>query len=306
MIKAKWKAESDKQIQELLDQKERELRAQQAYTDGLEPLEAFQDPELVEPVPINEAATSPHELKQIQADLTELWKNLGNHWETADEVFKNITFFNEWLPRTQWAYRDRAQTYLLFNTLPTNLKKELVKVDWTRNCAAKNAVKGSLQTMQNWILSWRHVRPKSETALRALYTQELKQGPKEQLRTWYEKIQEVGEDAYGRNKHMWALQQRRIVAQAFIAGCKYHKAHWQLKQDTLEGMDKRLINVHLNHCRNVFEESKECENQHPYVSLQREAERHTPTATAAATVRTNNSSNRMSMDPSRNSSNKTP
>ena len=99
---------------------------------------------------------------------------------------------------------------------------------------------------------------------------------------------------------MWALQQRRIVAQAFIAGCRYHKAHWHLKQDTLEGMDERLIDVHLDHCRNVFEESKGCENQHPYVSLQREAERQTPTAT----VRTNNSSNRMSVDPSRNSSNK--
>ena len=147
-------------------------------------MEAFQDPDLVDPVPISDAATTPHELKQIQVDLTDLRKNLGNHWETADEVFKNITFFNEWLPRTQWAYRDRAQTYLLFNTLPTNLKKELVKVDWTRNCAARNMAKGSLQTFQNWILTWRHVCPKSKTALLALYTQELKQGPKEQLRTW--------------------------------------------------------------------------------------------------------------------------
>ena len=155
---------------------------------------AFPDPELVEPVPINEATTSPHELKQIQLDLAELRKHLGNERETADEVFKNITYFRDWLPRTQWAYRDRAQTYLLFNTLPTNLKKQLVK-DWTRQCAAKDATKGSLKTMQNWILSWRHVRPRAETALSALYTGELKQGPKEQLRTWYEKIQEVGEDA---------------------------------------------------------------------------------------------------------------
>ena len=114
----------------------------------------------------------------------------------------------------------------------------------------------------------------------------------------------MGEDAYGRNKYMWTLQQRRIVAQAFIAGCRYHKAHWHLKQDTLGGMDERLIDVHLDHCRNVFEESKGCENQHPYVSLQREAERQTTAAPAAATARTNNSSNRMSVDPSRNSSNR--
>ena len=96
----------------------------------------------------------------------------------------------------------------------------------------------------------------------------MKQGLKEQLRTWYEKIQEVGEDAYGRNKHMWSLQQRLIVARAFIAGCRYHKAHWHLQQDVLEGMDERLIDVHLDHCRNVFEESKGCEN--PNVSIQRE------------------------------------
>ena len=268
-IKAKWKAKSDKNVQELWERKERKLtarRAQQQYADGLEPLEAFPDPELVEPVPINEAATSPHELKQIQLDLAQLRKHLGNEWETADEVYKNINYFKDWLPRTQWAYKDRAQTYLLFNTLPTNLKKQLVKVDWTRHCAANDVAKGSLKTMQNWILSWRHMRPRDETALYTLYTGELKQGPKEQLRTWYENMQEVGEDAYGRNKHMWSLPQRRIVARAFIMGCRYHKAHWHLQQDVLEGMDERAIDVHLNHCCNMFEESKGCENQHPYVT----------------------------------------
>ena len=94
------------------------------------------------------------------------------------------------------------------------------------------------------------------------------------------------------------------VSIIFISWCRYHKAHWHLQQDTLEGMDKRLIDVHLNLCRNVFGESKGCENQHPYVSLQRETERRPPNATASATVRTNNSSNRMSVDPSRNSSNR--
>ena len=142
-IRTKWKAEDQAAPGALGQEGERAQgpAAQQAYAEGLEPLEAFREPDLVEPVPINEAATTPHELKQIQVDLTELRKHLGNHWETAEEVFKNITFFNEWLPRTQWAYRDRAQTYLLFNTLPGNFKKQLVKVDWTRNCAAKNVAK---------------------------------------------------------------------------------------------------------------------------------------------------------------------
>ena len=42
-IKAKWKAESDKHVQELWERKEREIqarRAQQAYADGLEPLDS--------------------------------------------------------------------------------------------------------------------------------------------------------------------------------------------------------------------------------------------------------------------------
>ena len=85
-IRTKWQMESNKQLQELLDKKGRELkaqRAQQAYAEGLEPLEAFREPDLVEPVPINEAAMTPHELKQIQVDLTELQKHLGNHWETT-------------------------------------------------------------------------------------------------------------------------------------------------------------------------------------------------------------------------------
>jgi hypothetical protein len=199
-IRAKWKEESDRQVLGLMAQKERELmaqKAQQEYEAGLEPMEAFQDPDLVDPVPIADAATTPHELKQIQVDLTDLRKSMPNFWETADEVFKNINLFNEWLPRTQWAYNKKAQIYLMFNTLPRNLKKQLIKAGWTRSCAAQDTTKGSLRAMQNWILSWRHVRPKAETALKALYTQELKQGSKEQLRTWYEKIKEVGEDAYG-------------------------------------------------------------------------------------------------------------
>ena len=110
-IKAKWKAESDRQLQELLDKRAQGPESP-AGVCGLEPLEAFPDPELVEPVPINEAATSPHELKQIQVVLTELRKHLGNEWETADEVFKNITYFNEWLPRTQWTNK----TQVLFCT----------------------------------------------------------------------------------------------------------------------------------------------------------------------------------------------
>ena len=225
-IRAKWKAESDRQVKGLMAQKERELmaqKAQQEYEEGLEPMEAFQDPDLVNPVPIADAATTPHELKQLQVDLTDLRKSIPNEWETADEVFKNINLFNEWLPRTQWNYNPRAKIYLMFNTLPRNLKKQLIKVGWTKRCADQDTTRGSLQAMQNWILSWRHVRPKGETALRALYTQELRQGPKEQLRTWYEKIQEVGEDAYGHNKYLWSLPQRRIVAQAFIVGCRYNK-----------------------------------------------------------------------------------
>ena len=66
-------------------------------------------------------------------------------------------------------------------------------------------------------------------------------------------------------------------------------------------MDERAIDIHLNHCQNVFEESQGCENQHPYITLQREAERQTTGAMPPAMVKTNNSSNRMSMDPSKNS-----
>ena len=100
---------------------------------------------------------------------------------------------------------------------------------------------------------------------------------------------------------MWSLAQRRLVAQAFIKGCMYPKAHWHLLQDTLEGMDERVIDKHLYHCRNVFEENKGCENQHLYVTLQREVGRRAGGTTAPATVKTNNSSNRMSVDPLRNS-----
>ena len=60
-IRARWK-ESDRQVKGLMAQKERELmaqKAQQEYEEGLEPMEAFQDPDLVNPVPIAEAATTP-------------------------------------------------------------------------------------------------------------------------------------------------------------------------------------------------------------------------------------------------------
>ena len=237
--------ESNKKVRKLWVEKEREhqaAKAQQEYAEGLEPVEAFPVPVKVEPVPIDEVATTPTALKQIQVDLAELRKHM-KEWETADEVFNNLAHFKEWLLRTQWAFKDKAQIYLLYNTLPLNLQKQLLKVEWTKHCSASHATKGSLQTMEDWILSWRHVRPRTETTLSALYSGELKQGLKEQLRTWYEKIHEVGEDAFGPNKYMLSLAQRRLVAQAFIRGCRYHKAHWHLLQDTLEGMDERAIDT---------------------------------------------------------------
>ena len=193
-IKLKWKTESDKNVCDLWAMKEMEHqadKAQREYAEGLELVEAFPVPVKVEPVPIDEAANTPNALKQIQVDLAEIRKHV-KEWETADEVFNNLTHFKEWLPRTQWAFKEKAQIYLLYNMLPPNLHKQLLKVEWTKHCAASHATKGSLQALEDWILSWRHVRPRIETALSALYSRELKQGPKEKLRTWYEKIQEVG------------------------------------------------------------------------------------------------------------------
>ena len=89
---------------------------------------------------------------------------------------------------SQRAFKHKAQIYLLYNTLPPNLHKHLLKVEWTKHGAASHATKECLQTLEDWILSCRHVRPRTETALSALYSGELKQGPKEQLHTWYEKI----------------------------------------------------------------------------------------------------------------------
>ena len=122
-------------------------------------------------------------------------------------------------------------------------------------------VKGSHQTLEDWILTWRHMRPKTETDLSALYGGELKQGPKEQLITWYEKTQEVGEDAFGPNKYNWTLAQLRLVASVFIKGARYKQANCFLLQNVQEGLDEMAIGDH--HCRNVFNKSKGCENQHP-------------------------------------------
>ena len=69
-------------------------------------------------------------------------------WETTEEVYHNLIHFKEWLPRSQWAHKEKAQIYLLYNCLPTNLKKKLL-----------------------------NIHPKTETALSVLYGGELKQGP---------------------------------------------------------------------------------------------------------------------------------
>ena len=132
-------------------------------------------------------------------------------------------------------------------------------------------IKGSLQTQEDWILTWRHMRHKTETALSALYGGELKQGPKEQLSTWYEKIQEVGEDSFRLNKYIWTLALCRLEASVFINRTRYKQANCFLLQNVLEGLDERAIDDHLYH-RNVFNESKGCENQHSYVAMQREAD----------------------------------
>ena len=89
------------------------------------------------------------------------------------------------------------------------------------------------------ILQWRHMRPKMETTLAALYGGRLKQRNKEKLSTWYEKIQEVGEDAFGPTKYTWALAQRRLVASVFIEGSNYRQANHYLLQTVLEGLDEQ-------------------------------------------------------------------
>ena len=87
-------------------------QGQQEYAEGVEPVEAFPAPVKVEPVPIDKAATSATGLKQIQVDLAELRKHV-TEWETADEVYTDLAHFKEWLPRTQWAFKEKAQIYLL-------------------------------------------------------------------------------------------------------------------------------------------------------------------------------------------------
>ena len=135
--------------------------------------------------------------------------------KTADKVYTNLTHFKEWLPWTQWAHKEKAQIYLLYNTLPPNLQKKLLKVEWTQNCTANHVVKGSLPGGLDSDLAPRSPQDGGE----------LKQGPKEQLSTWYEKTQEVIEDAFGPNKYIWTLVQRRLVASVFIKGARYKQAN---------------------------------------------------------------------------------
>ena len=79
--------------------------------------------------------------------------------------------------------------------------------------------------LKSWILQWKFVRPKAETAKTALYAKLLKQKPKVQLLTFYKKVQGVGEDAFGEMKHTWTLTQRRLVASTFINGSKFMQAN---------------------------------------------------------------------------------
>ena len=58
----------------------------------------------------------------------------------------------------------------------------------------------------------------------------------------------------------------------FIEGARYRQANHYLLQTVLEKLDEQAINDHLFHCRNIFGESKGCENQHPYVAMQEEAD----------------------------------
>ena len=58
-IKTKWKTESDTELWELKEREHIADKAQRAYAAGLEPVEAFPVPVLVEPVPVDEAAPHP-------------------------------------------------------------------------------------------------------------------------------------------------------------------------------------------------------------------------------------------------------
>ena len=99
---------------------------------------------------------------------------------------------------------------------------------------ADHANRGTMRALESWILQWKFVHPKAETAKKALYAKLLKQKPKEQLFTV---VKEVGEDAFGEMKHTWTVAQRRLVVSAFINGFKYKQANHHLQQKILEGID---------------------------------------------------------------------
>ena len=79
-IKQKWQEESKRSVLQLYAKAEKRQQAERAqYAKGVEPIEAFPTPIKVEPMSIDDAATSATGMKQIQVELAELRKHVtGN------------------------------------------------------------------------------------------------------------------------------------------------------------------------------------------------------------------------------------
>ena len=82
-----------------MEKRQQAERAQKEYAEGVEPIEAFPTPDKVEPVSIDDTATSATGMKQIQVDLAQLRKHMME-WKTAGDVYTNLAHFKEQLPRT--------------------------------------------------------------------------------------------------------------------------------------------------------------------------------------------------------------
>ena len=146
------------------------------------------------------------------------------------------------------------------------------------------------------------VLPKADTAKSALLCSKLrKQTPKVQLFTIYEKVQEVGEDAFGLMKHTRTVAQRRLVASAFINDSKSKQVnHDYSRRSSREWMGTPLRTTYPFQCTIVFRKRKECENQHPYVAMLDEPAQLSLYGAAPAAHKASTSSIRMSVNPSRN------
>ena len=217
-----------------------------------------------DPVLLTTAASCIAVQEWLLADLMKMRKS-DLQWATRKDLLKNLKAFQDTFLDSVWRCNKKAQIFLLWHCLPEDLRLKLDEVRWVQACIDSDPHYGTFRKLENWLRQWYQLESKEIMAQSAIRRALLKQGPRETLESYWDRVETLGEDAFGQ-WYTWDPAVRLLVAKAFIKRCRHKNAWYHLEAEVMASLDVSKIYDHLDRCARIFGERGKLDQQrHPLV-----------------------------------------